>query len=320
MEGSNMNLTDIRGVKVGHYTDSDCVTGLTAILFPDGAVASGEVRGAAPGTREMSLLSPERTVQRIDAVLLTGGSAFGLDSASGVMRYLSQQGRGVEAAGELVPIVPAAVIFDLNIGCSVYPDGNDAYHACKNASEEPVQQGSVGAGTGATVGKAAGVERSSKGGLGSSCVDLAGGGRVGAVCCINALGNVVDEQGTTLAGVRKSEGGYHSAEDIILAGGFSASHHPSNTTLSVVVTDVCLDKVACLRVAQMAHDGMARSIYPCHTAYDGDAVFVVSLQRKNGSAMQVGIAAARVVAESIRRGVQEAESLGGIPSGLGAVR
>ncbi len=312
---SEGSITDIKGVKVGHWTDSDAATGLTAVIVPPGTVGSGEVRGAAPGTREISLLSPEKSVNTVDAVLLTGGSAYGLEAAGGVMRYLSEQGRGYKVGDVTVPIVPAAVIFDLMVGKSAYPGAEEAYHACQAASDRPVAEGSLGVGTGATVGKVRGMDYATKGGVGSCCICLPGGARVGSLVCVNAVGNVVDEDGSIVAGVSDGQGGFRSAEQILMCAAEPISaDEQGNTTLAVVATDAKIDKSGCFRVAQVSHDGLARSVWPCHTDYDGDTVFTLSLQRKTASLKQVEAAAAAVVATAVRRAVRCAWNVAGIPS------
>jgi len=311
------SLTDIEGVKVGHWTDSEAATGLTAVICPPDTVGSGEVRGAAPGTREVSLLSPQKTVQNIDAVLLTGGSAYGLEAASGVMRYLSECGRGHQVGQMAVPIVPAAVIFDLVVGKNRYPRADDAYQACQTAGDEPVIEGSVGAGTGATVGKVRGMQFATKRGVGSCCITLPGGARVASLACVNAMGNVVDGDGSVVAGVRSDDAaGFVSAERDLLSeeGANTTRGAGGHTTLVVVITDAHMDKSGCLRLAQVAHDGLARSIRPCHTACDGDTVFALSVQRKEASPVRTAVAAVQSVAMAVRRAVRTARTVAEIPA------
>ncbi len=302
----NDTLTAVDGVCVGHYTDRKAVTGLTVILFPGGAVASGSVRGAAPGTREVALMRPGNTVDEVNAFMLTGGSAYGLDAAAGVMRYLGERGMGFAAGKSMVPIVPAAVLFDLEVGDAVAPDALAGYSACEVANSDPVPQGAVGAGTGCTVGKVLGMSRASPGGLGSSVVQLGGGGMVGALAAVNSMGNVVDGKGSTLAGVRADPGtGFLSAEECVISGFTPKGATGCNTTLVTVVTDVMLDKTQCRRVAEMAHDGLAISIRPCHTSFDGDTVFVASTRRSPGDPDRVGVAAVRAVSCAVRRAVSQ---------------
>ncbi len=300
----NDTLTAVDGVRVGHSTDREAMTGLTVILFPRGAVASCSVRGAAPGTREVALLRPGNTVDEINAILLTGGSAYGLDAAAGVMRYLGERAMGFAAGKSVVPIVPAAVLFDLEVGDAVAPDARAGYRACEAATTAPVPQGAVGVGTGCTVGKILGMSRASRGGVGSSVVRLSGGGVVGALAAVNAMGNVVDGEGTTLAGVRDASGsGFLSAAELIINGRGSGGPAGCSTTLVTVVTDVSLDKTGCRRLAEMAHDGLAISIRPCHTSLDGDTVFAASTRRCPGDLDRVGVAAVRAVSCAVRSAV-----------------
>lgn len=315
----NGTLTDVPGILVGHYTNLEAATGCTVILTPQGARASVDVRGPAPGTRETDLLRPGRLVQEVHAVLLTGGSAFGLAAADGVMRWLEERGYGFDTGVAKVPIVPAAVIFDLAIGDpKVRPGPEAGYAACEAASDGPVPEGNVGAGTGATVGKLLGMRYAMKAGLGTASVRLAGGVIVAALAVVNALGDVVDPQtGTILAGTRKPVvGGFldtnaalrgHLGQTVLgLMGG--------NTTLVVVATNARLDKSELTTLASMAHDGLARAIRPVHTMLDGDTVFTLSCGDVRGNLTAIGAAAADVVAEAIVRAVQKAESLHGIPA------
>ncbi len=288
-------LTDVSGVRLGHYTDSHGQTGLSVLLFPGGATASVDVRGAAPGTRETDLLRPENTVTEIHGLLLTGGSAFGLDAAAGLMRFLRERGEGVQVGNLRVPIVPAAVIFDLFAGSEAVPGAEHAYGAAKSATKGPFSTGRVGAGTGATVGKILGMDHAAPGGVGTQSILLPGGARVGAFAVVNAWGDVISAEGRVLAGVRASR----STASMVLEGN-PMSFAGGNTTLGVIVTDAALDKSGCLRVAQMAHDGLARSLNPCHTPVDGDVVFTVSTGTKGASVLSLGVAAASALADAIR--------------------
>lgn len=293
----NQTLTAIDGIKVGHATDATARTGCTVILCPEGATAGVDVRGAAPGTRETEALRPGRLVQKAHAVLLTGGSAFGLDAASGVVEYLEEQGIGFPAGPVRVPIVPTAVIFDLAVGdAKVRPNPEMGYQACLNATDEPVAMGAVGAGTGATVGKAPGVT-SSQGGVGSACKHLDSGLIVAAIAVVNALGNVVHpETGEIVAG-GKENGSFVDITERLL----DANVVPgTNTTIGVVTTNAALSPAEVTRVAEMAHDGMARAIRPSHTMFDGDTLFTLATGAHTGSsANTIGILAAEVVAEAI---------------------
>ena len=297
MRSTNQTLTAIEGIKVGHGTDSTARTGCTVILCPAGATAGVDVRGAAPGTRETDALRSGRLVQKAHAVLLTGGSAFGLDAAGGVVQYLEAQNVGFPAGPVRVPIVPAAVIFDLGVGdASVRPDREMGYQACLNATDEPVPIGAVGAGTGATVGKAPGVTPS-PGGIGSACIRLDSGLIVAAIAVVNSLGNVVHpETGEIVAG-GKENGDFVDITERLLNANIVQG---TNTTIGVVATNATLIPVEANRIAEMAHDGMARAIRPAHTMFDGDTLFALATGAHTGSSVNtVGILAAEVVASAI---------------------
>ena len=297
MQSTNQTLTAIDGIKVGHATDSSARTGCTVILCPAGATAGVDVRGAAPGTRETDALRSGRLVQEAHGVLLTGGSAFGLDAAGGVVEYLEAQNVGFPAGPVRVPIVPAAVIFDLGVGdANVRPDRQMGYQACLNATDEPVTMGAVGAGTGATVGKAPGVT-SSPGGVGSACLRLDSGLIVAAIVVVNALGNVVHpERGEILAGGKENDGFVDITERLLAADIVPGT----NTTIGVVATNATLISAEVNRVAEMAHDGMARAVRPAHTMFDGDTLFALATGAHTGSSVNtVGILAAEVVAKAI---------------------
>ena len=297
MESVNRTLTAIADITVGHATDSTARTGCTVVLCPAGATAGVDVRGAAPGTRETEALRPGRLVQKAHAVLLTGGSAFGLDAAGGVVQYLEEQNVGFPAGPVRVPIVPAAVIFDLGVGdAKVRPDKEMGYQACLNATDEPVVMGAIGAGTGATVGKAPGVT-SSPGGLGSACMRLDSGLVVAAIVVVNALGNVVHPRtGEILAG-GKENGDFVDITERLLNADLVQG---TNTTIGVVATNATLSPAEVHRVAEMAHDGMARAIRPAHTMFDGDTLFALATGSHTGSSVNaVGILAAEVVAKAI---------------------
>ena len=294
----NQTLTAIDGIKVGHATDATARTGCTVILCPAGATAGVDVRGAAPGTRETEALRPGRLVQKAHAVLLTGGSAFGLDAAGGVVQYLEEQNVGFPAGPVRVPIVPAAVIFDLGVGdAKVRPDREMGYQACLNATDEPIVMGPVGAGTGATVGKAPGVTPS-PGGVGSACKYLDSGLIVAAIAVVNALGNVVrPETGEIVAG-GKEDGSFVDITERLLDAKLLVQG--TNTTIGVVATNATLTPAEVNRVAEMAHDGMARAIRPSHTMFDGDTLFTLATGAHTGNSVNtIGILAAEVVAEAI---------------------
>ncbi|MDE0427008.1 P1 family peptidase [Candidatus Poribacteria bacterium] len=298
MQSTNQTLTAIEGITVGHVTNTTARTGCTVILCPAGATAGVDVRGAAPGTRETEALRSGRLVQKAYAVLLTGGSAFGLDAAGGVVQYLEEQNVGFPAGSVRVPIVPAAVIFDLSVGdAEVRPDRAMGYQACLNATDAPVAMGAIGAGTGATVGKAPGVT-SSPGGVGSACVRLDSGLIVAAIAVVNALGNVVDPTtGEILAGGTENGNFVDITERLLAANNIVRG---TNTTIGVVATNATLTPAEVNRVAEMAHDGMARAIRPAHTMFDGDTLFALATGSHTGSSVNtVGILAAEVVAGAI---------------------
>ena len=297
MESINQTLTAIDGITVGHATNLTARTGCTVVLCPAGATASVDVRGAAPGTRETEALRPGRLVQKAHAVFLTGGSAFGLDAAGGVVQYLEEQNVGFPAGPVHVPIVPAAVIFDLGVGdANVRPDREMGYQACLSATDEPVVMGIVGAGTGATVGKAPGVT-SAPGGIGSACMRLDSGLIVAAIMVVNALGNVVHPRtGEILAGGKENDDFVDITKRLLDADLVQGT----NTTIGVVATNATLSPAEAHRVAEMAHDGMARAIRPAHTMFDGDTLFALATGAHTGSGVNtVGILAAEVVANAI---------------------
>jgi L-aminopeptidase/D-esterase-like protein len=285
------DIIDVPGIRVGHWTDTVAQTGCTVVLLPaDGAVASVDVRGAAPGTRETDLLRPENTVERIHALCLSGGSAFGLAAAHGVMGYLASKGVGFAVGPAIVPIVPAAVVFDLGIVLSgAHPDADAGRHACVDAEPGSLcGNGRFGAGTGATVGKLLGPEQAVPGGIGTASSALPGGGTVGALAVVNAFGNVVAADGSLLAGVE---------------GNPVAPSMGGNTTLAVVATDVRLTKVQAQRLATVAHDGFAHAIRPVHTSYDGDTIFAVSTGTAEQDTLTLEMATVEVVARAIRNAV-----------------
>ena len=316
-------ITDVQGIKVGHYTDREAATGCTVVLCEGGAVGGVDVRGSAPGTRETDLLHPLRLVQEVHAVLLTGGSAYGLDAATGVMRYLEEKGVGFDVGVGVVPIVPAAVLFDLAIGDpKVRPDAAAGYQACQSASDGPVSEGCVGAGTGATVGKLLGPKFATKSGLGTASQKIGKGIVVGAIVAVNAFGDVVHPQtGEILAGTRKPViGGFLNTVERMKGDlGQTILGLAQHTTIAVVATNAYLTKEGANKVAQMAHDGLARAIRPVHTMFDGDTVFALATgkpPRKGGGAdpSVVGAIAAEVLAQAVVRAVTQAEGLHGLPA------
>lgn len=316
---TNTTLTAIPALSVGHWTNTEAATGCTVILCPDGAVAGVDVRGSAPGTREIALLDPVNTVQKVNAILLSGGSAFGLAAADGVMRWLEERGHGFDVGVAKVPIVPAAILFDLGIGrADVRPDAAAGYLACQAASRGPVAQGNIGAGTGATVGKMLGFGQATKGGLGSAARTIGKGIVVAALVAVNAVGDVIDPaNGTIVAGARRPVvGGFVDSMAFAESrlGQTISEMANRNTTLAVVATNVALSKVGATKVAQMAHDGLARTIRPVHTAFDGDTIFALSAGEKEGDASLVGVVAADVLAQAVHNAVWAAQGLHGIPA------
>ena len=295
-------ITRVRGIRVGHWTDLAGLTGCTVVLCPPNTVGSVDVRGGAPGTRETDALHPGTLVQEVHAVLLTGGSAFGLAAADGVARWLEERGVGFDAGVARVPMVPAAVLFDLAVGDpKARPDAAAGYLACDAANDGDVPEGSVGAGTGATVAKIPQPELGWKGGIGNAAVED-GEVIVAALVAVNALGAIVEDDGTPIAENR----GDPDAEPLIWPG--------ANTTLGVVATNAALSKERAQLLAQAAHEGFTRAIKPSHTIYDGDTVFSLATGEVEAPQAQLEEMAARAVAEAIRRGVRSAESLGGIPA------
>ncbi len=299
-------FTTILGIKVGHYTDVNAMTGCTVILCPSGTVGSCDIRGSAPGSRETPLLDPEKTMNQVNAVLLTGGSAFGLAAAEGVVNYLVEKNIGYETPWVKVPIVPAAVVFDLNVGDKlVYPKPEDAYKACKAATDGSIERGSVGAGTGATVGKWMGPQYWMKGGVGVAEIkynDLI----VSAIAVVNAIGDVYDANGNILAGARHPDGGFWAEVDPDARFGGIPLPLNTNTTLVVVAANAKLSKMDVYKMCRRAQTGMARAIKPVHTSHDGDCVFglatgVVDIQIDYAAEM-----AAEATAEAIRDGVRSA--------------
>jgi L-aminopeptidase/D-esterase-like protein len=309
------DITDIPGIRVGHVTDLAAATGCTVILCDRPAIGGVDVRGGSPATRETDLLHPSRLVEEVHAIVLTGGSAFGLDAASGVMRYLAEQKIGYDVGVARVPIVPAAAIFDLAIGsASIYPDAAAGYRACQLANTGPLAQGNVGGGTGATVGKLASPLLATKGGLGSASMQMADGTLVGAIVVVNALGNIFDpETQQMIAGTQSP-----------LGDGATGGNPFSNTTIAAIATDASLSKEAVNKVAQMAHDGFAQAIRPAHTMFDGDAIFALALGPRQQARPEtlvaaqrtslIGATAASVLARAITKAIRSAEDLHNVPA------
>lgn len=308
------SITDIPGITVGHVTDAAGITGCTVVLCEEGAVASGEVRGGAPGTLGTSVLHPSNLIQEVHGVLLTGGSAFGLAAVDGVMRYLDERGRGLDARVARVPIVVGAVIFDLGIGdARARPDGAMGYEACRRATPGPVEEGSVGVGTGATVGKVVGPRHAMKGGVGSWSIRVHNGATVGALVVTNALGDVVDERGEIIAGCLDEQRRFVRSADVVITRGPDVAF-ATNTTLAVIATSAAMTNAQAWRLAVQGHAGLSRAIMPSHTLFDGDTVFVLATGTHGpADPTSLGEAAAQAVATAARRSVRAARGMGGIP-------
>jgi L-aminopeptidase/D-esterase-like protein len=319
-QGREGFITDVDGIKVGHFTEMRRPTGCTVILCERGAIAGVEVRGSAPGTRETDLLKPTNLVDKVNAIVLAGGSAFGLDSATGVMRYLEEHDAGYATAAGKVPIVPAAILYDLNVGDGkIRPNADAGYKACMNAKSGAIEEGSVGAGAGATVGKLGG-GKPMKGGIGTSSIRLPNGLVVGAIVAVNCVGDVIDPKtGKIVAGARTSDG--KSFLNIVqtFRSGRGVNQNPvagQNTTIGVVATNARFDKTQMTKIAEMSHDGMARAINPAHTLSDGDTLFALSTGTSTVTAnlTAIGSLAAESVSEAILRAVMKAKSVPGFPS------
>jgi L-aminopeptidase/D-esterase-like protein len=322
------SITDVPGIRVGHAQDDEALTGCTVVLCEKGAVSGVDQRGGAPGTRETDLLNPLNLVEKVHAVLLAGGSAFGLDAASGVMRYLEERKIGFDTGAARVPIVPAAILYDLAIGrADIRPDLEMGYRACASASAEAPAEGNAGAGTGATVGKIFGMAGAMKSGLGTASMDIGGGIIVGAIVAVNAFGDVIDPQtGKILAGARSTKIGpvqFGSADYFAdtLAGMKTLAGRAilklamsRNTVIGVVATNAKFTKTEATKMAQMAQDGLARAIRPAHTMLDGDTIFAMATGQKKADVSIVGAFAAEVFAQAILRAVREAKAAGGLPS------
>lgn len=313
-------ITDVAGIKVGHFTDSRRPTGCTVILTEEGAVAGVDVRGAAPGTRDTDLLNPINTVQMVHAIMLAGGSAFGLDAATGAMRYLEERGIGFDMRVARVPIVPAAILFDLGVGdAKIRPDAEAGYKACKAAATTAPAEGNAGAGAGATVGKLFGMSRAMKSGIGTSAIKLPDGVTVGAIVAVNAIGDVIDPStGKPIAGARTKDGKslMNSMAAILRGEPLPPALAGAATTIGVVATDVVLTKAQASKIAQMAHDGLARTINPVHTAYDGDTIFALATGKssKPVNVTLIGALAAEAMAQAVVRAVRAARGIPGLPS------
>lgn len=321
-ERGGPGLTAIAGIKVGHHTLTRRPTGCTVVLVEAGAVAGVDVRGGAPGTRETDLLNPVSLVERVHAIVISGGSAFGLDAASGVVRYLEERGIGYETRVARVPIVPAAILFDLAVGENpkIRPDADCGYRAASGASAGPVAEGNVGAGAGATVGKLKGASRAMKAGIGSSLISFPDGLTVAALVAVNAVGDIIDPaSGKVLAGVRTPDGkALADARKLLRSGEAGSAAVGENSTIGVVATNARLSKAQATKLAQMAHDGLARAIAPVHTPADGDTLFALATGALDREAdlLVVGALAADAVAEAVVRAALMATGIPGYPAAL----
>jgi L-aminopeptidase/D-esterase-like protein len=324
----NGTITDVPGIKVGHAEDLQAITGCTVILCEKGAVAGVDQRGGAPGTRETDAIRPLHLVSKVQAITLAGGSAYGLDAATGVMKFLEEKGLGFNSGVAKVPIVPSAILFDLAIGSAkIRPDASMGYQACMNASNDTVEQGCVGAGTGAIAGNALGPAQATKSGIGSASIDIGGGIIVGAIIAVNPFGDIIDpSNGIIIAGTRslskglvKIGGGsvFANTRNLLkttigkTALSFASSH---NTVIGVVATNAALDKEETNFLAQMAQDGLPLAIRPAHTLFDGDTLFALSTGTHHVNVNVIGTFAVEVVTQAILNAIHSATPLGGIPS------
>lgn len=309
------NLNDIKGIKIGHAHNREAVTGCSVVISKKGSITGVDIRGGAPGTRETALLAPEKMVRNIHAIVLAGGSAYGLDAASGVMKYLEEKNIGFDVGVGKVPIVPSAILFDLNIGkCAVRPDKSMGYRACQNTGKK-LKEGNIGAGMGATVGKIKGPEYAMKGGLGMAAYkinDLI----VGAMVVVNCLGDVVSpDTGEIIAGTLNEEkNNFADSKELILKTSKEKNFFSGNTTLGVIITNAKLNKVETNRIASHSHNGLARTMSPAHTEYDGDTIFTMATGEVKTPLNMVKIMAVKSVEDAVVNGIKNAAGLAGYPS------
>ena len=322
------SITDVQGILVGHAQNLEALTGCTVILCEDGAVGGVDQRGGAPGTRETDLLRPMHLVDNVHGIMLAGGSAFGLDAASGVMRYLEEKGVGYDTRVARVPIVPAAILFDLGVGrADIRPDAEMGYQACLNATTSPPAEGNVGAGTGATVGKILGMGQVMKSGIGTASMEIGAGVIVGAIVAVNAFGDVVDPttnqiiagaRSTTIGPLRVGSPGYFAdtleVMKTMIGRTILGLASRGNTVIGVVATNGRLNKEQANKIAQMAHNGLARCIRPAHSMHDGDIIFAIATGKHKADVNIVGAFAAEVVALAILRAVRCAQAVAGLPA------
>lgn len=329
MPAINQTITAIKGIKVGHAQDPAAMTGCTVVLCEQGAVCGVDQRGGAPGTRETDAVRPMHLVDKVHAVLLAGGSAYGLDAAGGVMHWLEEHGAGFNTGVARVPVVPAAILYDLALGsAAVRPDAPMGYAACQDASRAPVRQGNIGAGMGASVGKLFGMAGATKSGLGSASIELGSGIVVGAIVAVNAVGDVVNpSSGAILAGLRPIQQGVlniggdghfaNTLEMMKTLPGRAALRlaGAGNTVIGVVATNARLDKDQVNKMAQMAQDGLARAVRPAHTMLDGDTIFALATGKAGRASVNlVGAWVAEALSMAIVNAVLGAEAAGGLPS------
>jgi len=312
----NCSIKDVSGIQVGHAQNWEAGTGCTVIIIEKGAVAGVDVRGGAPGTRETDLLDPVNLVQKIHAIYLAGGSAFGLDGAAGVMRFLEEKAIGFETGVVKIPIVPGAVIFDLSVGDpSIRPDREMGYQACLDSKDQTVREGCIGAGTGATVGKYYGISRCMKGGLGTASIQI-GDLVVGALAVVNAFGDIVDpETGNILAGTLNTEKNLFADTNQLIMNRVSMESAPfiQNTTLGVIATNADLSKADAKRLSMSAHDGFTRCVSPSHTIYDGDVIFSLATGDVKADLNQLNILSVHVISLAVQRAILKSSTMFGIP-------
>lgn len=309
------DIFKIKGLKIGQAEYEKGMTGTTVFIFEEGAVAGVDVRGAAPGTRETDLLKPENLVKEVHAIVLSGGSAFGLDSMTGVSRYLEEKKIGFDVGVAYVPIVTGAILFDLGIGDpKVRPDAALGYEAAKKANNKVFLEGNHGAGKGATVGKIRGTEYSMKSGIGTYTISFEDGLVVSAVVAVNAWGDVIEGSEVVAGTLEDDKKTFAGGTDVLLQGRGAKGFEGRNTTIGVIVTNAVVDKAEAGKIAQMAHDGYGRAINPVHTMYDGDTIFAAGTGEVEADVNLVGIAAAEAMERAIRRAVRETEGAGGYPS------